>query len=214
MLTAKRILQLFVVTIIMAIMVCICCNIWIVLESRKHLYSAVDQVPTNKIGLVLGTSKFFSNGSPNLFFKYRIEAAALLFQAQKIKHIIVSGDNAKMAYNETQDMKKALIAAGVPDSCITLDFAGFRTFDSVIRCQKVFGQNNFTIISQSFHNQRAVFIGNAMGMQVIGFNAKPVTDTHAIKTLFREFFAKTRAVFDLYVFHAAPKFLGAKIKAY
>ena len=202
------------VLLLFSLLIALCCNIWLVWTTKKQLFSEIQRIPSNKVGLVLGTSKFFANGSQNLFFRYRIEAAVALFQAQKIRHIIVSGDNSKIAYNETQDMKNALVAEGIPDSCITLDFAGFRTFDSVIRCNKVFGQSSFTIISQEFHNQRAVFIGNSIGLDVVGFNAKAVEDTHSFKTLFREFFAKTRAVLDIYIFHAEPKFLGEKVKAY
>ncbi len=202
------------VLLLFSLLIALCCNIWLVWTTKKQLFSEIQRIPSNKVGLVLGTSKFFANGSQNLFFRYRIEAAVALFQAQKIRHIIVSGDNSKIAYNETQDMKNALVAEGIPDSCITLDFAGFRTFDSVIRCNKVFGQSSFTIISQEFHNQRAVFIGNSLGLEVVGFNAKAVVDAHSFKTLIREFFAKTRAVFDIYIFHAEPKFLGEKVKAY
>lgn len=210
----KKVFRAILGLIFISLCIAIGCNIWLVLTTKKQLFSDIQRIPPNKVGLVLGTSKFFSNGNHNLFFRYRIEAAVALFESKKIRHIIVSGDNSKIAYNETQDMKNALVAAGVPDSCITLDFAGFRTFDSVIRCNKVFGQTNFTIISQEFHNQRAVFIGNSLGLEVVGFNAKAVEDAHSFKTLIREFFAKTRAVFDIYIFHAEPKFLGEKVKAY
>ena len=86
-----------------------------------------------------------------------------LFQAGKISRILVSGDNRRMNYNEPVEMRKALIAHGIPDSVIVMDFAGIRTLDSVIRAKKVFGQDRFTIISQRFHNERALYIAGRNG---------------------------------------------------
>lgn len=117
----------------------------------------------------------------------------------------------KKEYDEATDMREALVAQGVPDSCITQDYAGFRTLDSMVRCLKVFGQNKITVISQQFHNQRAVFIGNYYDMEVVAFNAKDVPDAFSLKVRIREYFAKFKAVLDLYVLHKQPKFLGKKL---
>ena len=183
-------------------------NYYIIKSTRSQIYSDVNTLPKNDVAILLGASKSLKNGRDNLFFKYRIEAAAELFKAGKIKHIIVSGDNHKKEYDEATDMRDALIAAGVPDSCITLDYAGFRTLDSMVRCLKIFDQKNVTIISQEFHNQRAVFIANYYGMNVVAFNAKDVPDSFSLKVRIRENFAKFKAVLDLYLLHTQPKFLG------
>ena len=187
-------------------------NWWIISSTRTQLYTEVKDVPFRKVGLVLGTSAKARNGNDNLFFNYRLQAAADLFNAGKIKHIIVSGDNHIEGYDEPTEMKNALVAMGVPDSCITCDYAGFRTLDSVIRCREIFGQDSFTIISQEFHNQRAVFIANKNGMDAIGFNAKDVPARYSLITSVRECFAKFKAVLDIYILHTQPKFLGEKVK--
>ena len=185
-------------------------NYYIIKNTHSQIYSDVNLIPQNDVAILLGASKSLKNGNENLFFKYRIEAAAKLFKAGKIKHIIVSGDNHKKEYDEATDMRDALIAEGVPDSCITLDYAGFRTLDSMVRCLKIFGQKNATIISQEFHNQRAVFIANYYNMNVVAFNAKDVPDSFSLKVRIREYFAKFKAILDLYVLHTQPKFLGEK----
>ena len=187
-------------------------NYWIIKSTKAQLYSDTSLIPKNNVAILLGASKKLRNGSENLFFKYRIEAAAQLYKAGKIKHIIVSGDNSKKEYDEATDMREALIAQGVPDSCITQDYAGFRTLDSMVRCLKVFGQNKITVISQRFHNERAVFIGNFYDMEVVAFNAKDVPNAFSIKTRTREHFAKFKAVLDLYLFHKQPKFLGEVVR--
>jgi SanA protein len=185
------------------------CDRWIYFNTKKQIFSDAELLPENKVGLLLGTIRDASGGRRNLFFDYRIEAAAELFREGKIKHIIVSGDNHIANYDEPGDMRDALIEAGVPANCITLDYAGFRTFDSVVRCKKVFGQSKFTIISQGFHNARALFIANnTEGVEAVAFNAKAVPFGFHPFTFVREYLARVKCVLDLFVFRTKPKFLG------
>jgi SanA protein len=107
-------------------------------------------------------------------------------------------------------MRKALLANGIPDSSITLDFAGFRTLDSVVRCKEVFGQDNFIIISQHFHLERALYIAKKFNINAIGFAAQNPPEKYSFKTNVREYFARTKAIIDLYFLNTQPKFLGKK----
>jgi SanA protein len=209
-LTGKRMIRYVYIPVLLALTFVWISNKWVA-GTQENCYNNIKDIPENKVGLVLGTSKTARWG-PNLFFKYRIEAAVALFKAGKIKHIIVSGDNHIKEYNETEDMRLALMDAGVPDSCITMDYAGFRTLDSVVRCEKIFGQKKFTIISQPFHNERALFIAKGNGLECVGFNAKDVPRHYSLKTKFREYFARAKCVLDLYVLHTGPKFLGDEVK--
>jgi len=196
---------LFILTIV-------CCNYWIISSTKQQIFNEVTKIESRTVGLVLGTSKHNRFGKPNLFFNYRIEAAVALFKAGKIKHIIVSGDNSKEEYDESTDMHDALVEGGIPDSCITMDFAGFRTLDSVVRCLKIFGQKDVIIISQEFHNERALFIANYYGMNALAFSTKDVPASYSMRTTVREYFAKCKAVLDLYVTHKEPHFLGEEVK--
>lgn len=183
----------------------------IIINSTKDLcFNSTEKIPARKVGLLLGTNKS-AKGGRNLFFQYRIDAAVALFKAGKIKHIIVSGDNHIKEYNEAEDMQLALIEAGVPDSCITLDYAGFRTLDSVVRCKEVFGQDKITIISQHFHNERALFIAMKNEMDCVAFDAKDVPVNYSLKTKVREYFARVKCLLDVYILHTSPKFLGEKV---
>lgn len=184
------------------------CNRWVSHSAQGLLYTNVADIPANNVGLVLGTSSSLVNGMPNLYFKYRIDAAASLYHAGKVKHLIVSGDNSVKHYNEPEEMKLALMAKGVPESAITLDFAGFRTLDSVVRCSKVFGQKRFTVISQEFHNIRALFIAQRYGIEAVGFNARAVSGRANNRTVVREPLARCKAVLDLYILNKQPHFLG------
>lgn len=180
--------------------------------AAQNMYAELDSIPANNVGLVLGTSRYVKSGGENLYFKYRIAAAVALFKAGKVKHLLVSGDNHIKEYDEPQDMREALIEQGVPDSCITLDYAGFRTLDSIIRCWKVFGQTRFIVISQPFHNERAIFIGRHYGLDVTAYNAQKVGKSYGLRTNIREYLARVKAVLDIYVLGKDPKFLGEPVE--
>ncbi len=185
---------------------------WIELSVHSWVYSNVQDVPHNRVGLVLGTSKKLRNGHTNYYFKYRMDAAEALYRAGKIDYILVSGDNGTLSYNEPRDMKKALVARGIPDEAIYLDYAGFRTLDSVIRGLKIFGQKSITIISQEFHNKRAIYIARKHGIKAIGYNARDVNVQDGLKIQLREKLARVLVFIDLYILDTRPKFLGEKIK--
>ena len=183
----------------------------IVNAAKGRTYSDVAAIPARRVAVVMGCSRVLPDGRRNMFFANRIQAAAQLFQAHKAEYLIVSGDNHSRDYDEPQDMKDALIAAGVPASRIACDYAGFRTLDSIVRAREVFGQSQFVVVSQAFHNERAIFIAQHSGIDVIGFNAPEVDAYNGFKTKCREVVSRSYVMLDLFVFHTRPKFLGEKI---
>lgn len=178
--------------------------------SESLTFENPEDLPAVKTALVFGTSKWARGGGENLYFKYRMKATADLFQSGKIKYIIVSGDNSIREYNETREMKKSLIALGVDESNIIEDFAGFRTLDSVIRAKEVFGQDSIIFISQKFQNQRAIFIAKNHDIYALGFNARDVPKRYSSLTQAREYFARVKAVLDVYFLDMMPKFYKDK----
>ncbi|HLP49330.1 MAG TPA: ElyC/SanA/YdcF family protein [Chitinophagales bacterium] len=179
-------------------------------NSNPFITANVTLLKEGKAGLLLGTSRNLKNGEQNLFFFNRIEAAVQLYNSGKIKVLIVSGDNSAEHYNEPEDMKQELIKRGIPENAIYLDYAGFRTLDSVIRAREIFGQQTFIIISQKFHNERAVHIARQNGIEAYGFNAADVPAMSGIKTHIREYFARDKVFIDL-LLHKQPRFLGNKV---
>lgn len=177
---------------------------------KPFIFDDVDKIGEHKVGLVLGTSEKTVGGGANPFFVNRIEAATKLYQAGKIKKILVSGDNAEVSYNEPKAMQIALLDKGIPKEDIVLDYAGFRTLDSVIRARDVFGQNDLIIISQEFHIKRAVYIARTLGIDAQGFIADGVSMTFNARTQVREVLARTQAWMDVHILNRQPKFLGEK----
>lgn len=200
----KYIKRLFILGIVV-ILFTIINNKWVTYKTVDKTFTNTDKIPKQKVGLLLGCSKYATSGNINLFYKYRIDAAVQLFKAGKIEYILVSGDNSKSTYDEPTDFKIDLIARGIPENRIFLDYAGFRTLDSVIRSRAIFGQTAITIISQKFHNERAIYIANKHNITAVGFNAKDVYSSS-----FREYLARVKMQLDL-IFGKEPKFYGKTI---
>ncbi len=179
--------------------------------TAKQLFSDVNAIPKNKVGLLLGTAKFKDKGKQiiNPYYQNRIDAAVALYMAGKVDFIIVSGDNSTAFYNEPALMKEDLIARGVPEKKIYMDNAGFRTLDSILRCRDIFGEDHITIISQTFHNQRAVFIANHKNVTAVAFNA---ADGGSFwDEISREKLARVKMVLDL-LFNTQAKYYGERIE--
>jgi SanA protein len=188
------------------------CNKHIELKTQDYLYNNINILPKTRVALVLGTSNKRTNGEENLYFTYRIKAAYDLYYYGKIKKMILSGDNSKDYYNEPKEMKKALMKMGVPDSAIVLDYAGLRTFDSMVRAKEIFGLDTVMVVSQRFHNERAVFVARENGIIAYGYNASTPLYQNQVKVKVREVFAKVKCFLDVYILDTQPKYLGEKIK--
>jgi len=196
---------------ILVITVIIVANGKIEKSTNSLVYDNLMQIPHNNVGLLLGTSKRLKTGQLSPFFTNRIKATVDLFNAGKIDFIVASGDDRKKNDNEPLDMKNALINLGIPGNKIFLDYGGFRTYESVLRLNKIFGQKTFTIISQDFHNRRAIYISQHMDLHAIGFNAEDVDSFIGFKTKLREKFARVKVFID-FMIKKEPKFLGQEIE--
>ncbi|WP_425275305.1 SanA/YdcF family protein [Vibrio rhodolitus] len=182
---------------------------WVSAQTQKQLYFSVDEVKPHNVAVVLGTSKYLGKVL-NEYYVHRIDAAIELYQNNKVTNFLLSGDNAHRSYNEPWTMKRDLLRAEIPDERIYLDYAGFRTLDSVVRAKEIFDTDNFLIISQKFHCERALFIANFHNIQANCLAVSGPTKHSGYKVRLREVFARAKAVLDLYITQAKPKFLGPK----
>lgn len=185
---------------------------WVIEISSNHkVYDSLEAIPYNKVGIVLGTARHRVEGGINPYYQHRIDAALQLYEAGKISYILVSGDNGSVYYNEPNTIKKDLIEGGIPEDRIFLDYAGFRTLDSMVRAKIIFGLDSATVISQEFHNERAIFIAQKKGLEAIGFNARDVEGSRGIRVHTREYFARVKVFLDL-IFNTQPRFYGNRIR--
>ena len=165
----------------------------------------LEETPIRKVALVLGTTSKLQDGTANPYFVNRMDAAADLYKAGKIKTILVSGLGGTY-YSETRSMTNALVKRGVPKTSIRVDPKGIRTLDSVLRAHRVYKLNSFIIVSQQFHNHRALFICRKHGIDASAYEAKDVSDTKLwIWNLGREHLARVKMAMDLFFYDTKPK---------
>ncbi len=200
----KKLAKILLLLVALAAVFIIVCNVVVLLSGRGVANLSEIESGNYKVALVLGTSKWTKQGTQNLYFKGRVEASGELIRSGHVRHLLLSGDNSLKAYNEPLLLKKELEKYGVEPTAMTMDFAGFRTLDSIIRSKEVFGQDSLVIVTQSFHLPRALFIAKHHGVQAIGFIAPGPLPP---KMWFREVLARTVAVMDI-VLKTQPKFLG------
>ncbi len=173
------------------------------------IYEDVSLVPDGRIALVFGCNPKVE-GRDNLYFTYRIAAAESLWKAGKVKGFIVSGDNSRDSYNEPDAMKQALVARGVPVEKIVCDYAGLRTFDSVVRAKEIFGVRKVVFVSQRFQNERAQYMATQCEIDAVSFVAKDVAGRGGLKTKLREVLARPKMVLDFKLLATEPKHMGEK----
>lgn len=170
---------------------------WIIVSFATNglIYDKIDEIPAKRYGLLLWTSPGANWNNP--FFITRIEATKELYEKKKIEYIIVSGDNSTDKYNEPLYMKNALMRAWIPEEVIKMDFAGFRTLDSVLRAKNIFSlTDDLTIISQPFHLERAIFLAKFHNINAIGYGAADVNLYYWLQTYIREIGARWLAIYD------------------
>jgi len=197
--------------LVVALVTIIAANTAVTNLTHGLTYTDPARLPNNRVGLLLGTAKYTAPGDINPFFEYRIAAAVELYRLRKIRVIVASGDNSAVSYNEPMRMRNELVRLGVPRKDIYLDYAGFSTLDSIVRLNRIFGQTRFTVISQKFQNERAIFIARHYDLDAVGFNAEDVPARWSIRVRVREYLARTKAFLDLYLLDTQPKFLGRAI---
>jgi SanA protein len=199
----------FIIVIIILITAVGGINYFVNKTTAKQVYSDISLIPKKKVGLLLGTAKFEDKARHivNPWYQNRIDATVALYMAGKIDFIIVSGDSINY-YNEPAVMKEDLIARGIPTDKIYTDNAGYRTLDSILRCRDIFGEDNITIISQEFHNQRALFIANHKHVTAIAYDA---ADGGGFAGVFvREKLARVKMVFDL-ILNTQARYYGEHV---
>lgn len=191
----RNIFKLIKASIEIGILVICLANAWVFALTNGRTYTKISKIPPREIALVLGTSPKMRSGLSNPYFTKRMDAAALLYHHGKIRKIIVSGEKSK-GYNEPAAMKNYLVyQEGVPEEIIIEDPKGFNTYKSILRCKDIYKENNVIIVSQGFHNLRALFFARNNNMNALGFDAQDVNKPESYyRNQFREIFARMIAV--------------------
>ncbi|MCB1158853.1 MAG: YdcF family protein [Leptospiraceae bacterium] len=152
----------------------------------------------------------YRNKKPSSILRDRLQGALSLYQNNKVKKILLSGDNSSRSYNEIRPMLNFMIKNRVRKEDIFVDFAGFRTLDTLTRARKVYEIEDAIIVTQRFHQPRAAYIARKLGMEVSCLESDSGVYRDKKKNRLREFFARNLAWLDMNIIHTPPRFLGAK----
>ena len=202
----KRMTYGLIIIVLLMILTALGLDRWIAWKTAPWVYDDLTSLPHRQVGVVLGTAKYYRAGVPNQYYAYRIQGALNAYNSGKVNYLLLSGDNAQQSYNEPMTMRRDLIAAGVNPADIVLDYAGFRTLDSIVRTRKVFDTNDFIIITQRFHCERALFIALHLGIQAQCYAVPSPKNMLTVRA--REVAARLGALADLYIMKREPRFLG------
>ena len=203
MVKMKLLIWIGCLIVLLCMVTLLTCNFIVVNNAKGKAFSEIDSIKYNKVGLLLGTTpQARLTKVTNYFFIYRIDAAEQLYNAGKIEKILISGDeNSLDGVNEPECMRESLVARGVPEGAIIMDGKGYRTICSVVNASKIFGLKSFTIISQEFHNERAIYQAEHLGLDIENiqaYNAPMPKSRRAYLTSIREYFARVKMFIDLF----------------
>lgn len=191
----KKFLVFVAIIIMMGLIIVIGCQIAVTSAAKGRMYNDVKEIPHREVGLLLGTSPLGRSGRPNQFYLFRLDATVALYNAGKIDRIIISGARRGDDYDEPTEMRNDLVKRGLPDSIFVLDGEGHRTISSIVRTKEVLAEDSVTIISQKFHNERALFLARHNEIDAIAFNAENTSSRRwRLMMVLRESLARVKAV--------------------
>jgi len=165
----RRLFRRILALILCAVLLATAINLYVISSAQKHLFTIQEAQNSDNVQciLVLGAS-VRNPTTPSLVLQDRLDQAIVLYQTNCAPILLMSGDHRAEDYNEVGTMEHYAIEQGVPAAQIFLDHKGNSTFESLYRAKEVFGYERIFVVSQKYHLYRAVFIGNALGMETYG----------------------------------------------
>ncbi|MBY0486945.1 MAG: YdcF family protein [Flavobacteriaceae bacterium] len=183
-------------------------NFYVKSETDALIYTSENDVPKNNVGIVFGAG--IIGDKPSKYLRDRLDAGILLYKSKKINKILLSGDNGSDAHDELTVMKKYCFENGVDTTKIYIDYAGFDTYSTIYRAKNIFKIDKAILVTQEYHLNRAIYIGNKLGIKSVGFSANVGEYRNYNYVCFREYFSIFKSAIDV-ARNRKPHFLGSEI---
>lgn len=198
----KHVIAIGATCLLVVFIVIIVCDVLVTSNAKARTFDDVSDVPHNKVGLLLATSPITPQGEHNYYFDNRVKAADELYKAGKVDFIIASGGDYTQAQpngcDEPSAIRDSLVARGIPENRIVLDYDGTRTLNSIAKAREVYDLDSLTLISQKYHNERAIYLADKHGLHAVGYNAAPSpVRSKRIKNTLREYLARVKMFIDV-----------------
>ncbi|MGB3652693.1 MAG: ElyC/SanA/YdcF family protein [Rivularia sp. (in: cyanobacteria)] len=197
------------VLLLSAVATTLAINFYVKIVTSSRRYNNPNQIPSQRVAIVLGAGIY--NGQPSPMLADRISAAVELYKLGRVKKLLMSGDNSSEDYDEVTAMQRYAVKLGVPQKDITLDHAGFKTYESCYRAKEIFGVKQAVVVTQNFHLPRAVYLCSQLGVDTYGLGT-PDWESYRQETVmrytFREYLSTIKALWQVYITRPKPTFLG------
>lgn len=204
----KKYFKIILYLAIIGLVAIVSVNYYVKSSTKKHIYYSIKKFPRNDVGIIFGAG--INGDQPSKYLKDRLDAGILLYKAKRINKILLSGDNGREEYDELTVMKNYCFNNGVDTTKIFIDYAGFDTYSTMYRAKHIFKIKKATLISQEYHLNRAIYIGNSLGIKSVGFSANKGEYRGYKYVTFREYLSTFKSFFDV-LRNREPHFLGHPI---
>jgi|ERR1043165_1085221 vancomycin permeability regulator SanA len=143
------------------------------------------------VAVILG-NKVNEDGTLSERLTKRLECGLNLYNAHRVKKIIVSGGLGKEGFYEGDKMKEFLVQHQVPDSLIIVDNAGnntIATVENTLRLKDSLKFNSIIVVSQYFHLTRTKMLFRKRGFTNVTSVGPRYFEIRDFYSLVREFAA-------------------------
>lgn len=184
-------------------------NLYVNTVTKSSRYSNTEQIPSQRVAIVLGAGIYGDYPSPML--ADRISAAVELYKLGRVQKLLMSGDNSREDYDEVTVMQRYAVKLGIPQKDITLDYAGFKTYQSCYRAKEIFGVEQAVVVTQNFHLPRAVYLCNQLGVDAVGLGTsdwESYRQETVMRLTLREYISTIKALWQVHITRPKPTFLG------
>ncbi|KOP39406.1 MULTISPECIES: vancomycin high temperature exclusion protein [unclassified Flavobacterium] len=204
----KKYFKIVLYLAIIGLIAIVSVNYYVKSSTKNKIYYSVKKFPKNDVGIIFGAG--INGNQPSKYLKDRLDAGILLYKMKRINKILLSGDNGRDEYDELTVMKNYCFNHGVDTTKIFIDYAGFDTYSTMYRAKHIFKIKKATLISQEYHLNRAIYIGQKLGIKSAGYSANN-GEYHGYKYVcFREYGSIFKSFFDV-LRNREPRFLGTPI---
>ena len=204
----KKHFKKFLLLAIIGIIIVFGINYHVRSETNPLIYHHANGVPEENVGIIFGAG--IRHDRPSKYLKDRLDAGIELYKLKKISKILLSGDNGSDEHDELTVMKLYCYEHGVDTTKVFLDYAGFDTYSTIYRAKHIFKIDRAILVSQEYHLNRAIYIGNKLGLQTVGLAADVGAYHNYNYVRFRECFTICKSVFDV-ARNREPHFLGHEV---
>ncbi|OCB70480.1 hypothetical protein B0A79_00135 [Flavobacterium piscis] len=204
----KKYFKIFLLLVIIGLVAIVSVNYYVKSSTKKNIYYSIKKFPKNDVGIIFGAG--INGDQPSKYLKDRLDAGISLYKANRINKILLSGDNGRDEYDELTVMKNYCFNHGVDTTKIFIDYAGFDTYSTIYRAKHIFNIKKATLISQEYHLNRAIYIGQKLGIKSVGYSANNGEYRGYKYVTFREYGSIFKSFFDI-LRNREPHFLGNSI---